>query len=664
MKSKEQNKAISLFKNLLKTGSHTDDELIEVDDFEIECLFTKEDYKLDQATKDLLNELLGNAFKNHESDIQNIMGNIDMYTSVFGRIADITDFVNYVIAICNAYSVISYYKETNSEIFDILYEAADRIENAKYAQWFRNKINKYEQYAMSDNTFETWLSAFKDTFWNGAALVYDAAFSGAVKKIAYNAAAQVCGCTAGAIAFETFLISSAYNLTYACLDKFLKLSDKSDTVLIMNFIAPVEKALCREEQLYGAYLINEPTLTNAVNYDLAFRLLKETNAYLYQTAYDYCSLISDTDGMELVASNASFWKAVHCHNGNTAYIDSKYTGIHCPVDVYAYDLTGNAVLQIVNEEIVYCDDEITALVSNGKKAVVYPADKDYRIEIVPRENGNMSYFVSEIENGEISRDIAFYDLPIETDKKYTGEIPQPFAIDSEFYALTLNEEIVTCDYDSNENSCENGHSFGEWTTKTAVTTCSDGLLVRECSECKKQETQMVPAEHPNREFRDSVSATCTSVGYEGNIFCSDCGIYLGKGSETMITDHTYTNNYEAINEASHYSYCVCGEKITEPHMWLKSLKAIPASCTKDGKTITTCALCGYEKVTVIAATGHSDKDNDGFCDDCGDNLSAPQSLCSHLCHKSGFLGFIWKIINLFNKLFRINQYCECGAAHW
>lgn len=53
-------------------------------------------------TRDLFNELFGNAFMNHESDIRNTMGNIDMYTSVFGRIADITDFLNYVIAICNA----------------------------------------------------------------------------------------------------------------------------------------------------------------------------------------------------------------------------------------------------------------------------------------------------------------------------------------------------------------------------------------------------------------------------------------------------------------------------------------------------------------------------------------------------------------------------------
>ncbi|HHU83547.1 MAG TPA: DUF4832 domain-containing protein [Clostridiales bacterium] len=41
-----------------------------------------------------------------------------------------------------------------------------------------------------------------------------------------------------------------------------------------------------------------------------------------------------------------------------------------------------------------------------------------------------------------------------------------------------------------------------------------------------------------------------------------------------------------------------------------------------------------------------------------------EETCGHICHASGFLGFIWRIINFFNKLFGINQYCSCGAAHW
>lgn len=39
--------------------------------------------------------------------------------------------------------------------------------------------------------------------------------------------------------------------------------------------------------------------------------------------------------------------------------------------------------------------------------------------------------------------------------------------------------------------------------------------------------------------------------------------------------------------------------------------------------------------------------------------------CRHICHNSNkFLQFIWKILNFFNLLFRINQHCSCGAKHW
>ena len=38
--------------------------------------------------------------------------------------------------------------------------------------------------------------------------------------------------------------------------------------------------------------------------------------------------------------------------------------------------------------------------------------------------------------------------------------------------------------------------------------------------------------------------------------------------------------------------------------------------------------------------------------------------CDHMCHQGGFLGFFWNIINFFNKLFGLNPFCGCGAAHY
>lgn len=45
-------------------------------------------------------------------------------------------------------------------------------------------------------------------------------------------------------------------------------------------------------------------------------------------------------------------------------------------------------------------------------------------------------------------------------------------------------------------------------------------------------------------------------------------------------------------------------------------------------------------------------------------IENPAENCDHICHKSGFLGFIWKIIVFFSKLFKINPVCDCGTAHY
>ncbi len=38
--------------------------------------------------------------------------------------------------------------------------------------------------------------------------------------------------------------------------------------------------------------------------------------------------------------------------------------------------------------------------------------------------------------------------------------------------------------------------------------------------------------------------------------------------------------------------------------------------------------------------------------------------CDHICHQNGILGFFWKIVNFFSKLFGSNPVCECGIAHY
>ncbi len=59
--------------------------------------------------------------------------------------------------------------------------------------------------------------------------------------------------------------------------------------------------------------------------------------------------------------------------------------------------------------------------------------------------------------------------------------------------------------------------------------------------------------------------------------------------------------------------------------------------------------------SAMIISGCGDFDYDGHCDSCW------EILCSHSCHNNGFF---WRIVNFFNRLFGINEYCECGAWHW
>ncbi len=52
---------------------------------------------------------------------------------------------------------------------------------------------------------------------------------------------------------------------------------------------------------------------------------------------------------------------------------------------------------------------------------------------------------------------------------------------------------------------------------------------------------------------------------------------------------------------------------------------------------------------------YEDYDADAVCDECDFDY------CNHKCHDNGFF---WRIANFFNRLFRINEWCECGNAHW
>lgn len=207
-----------------------------------------------------------------------------------------------------------------------------------------------------------------------------------------------------------------------------------------------------------------------------------------------------------------------------------------------------------------------------------------------------------------------------------------------------------------------GHTFGEW-EQVDDAKCGDyGRFERVCSTCNQVNVMSAPIEH---KYESVVTApTCTEQGY--TTYTCECGdTYVADYVDVDTNNHSYTS--EITTPATHTTNgvmtftCSCGDTYTEeiaktPEHTYNSVVTAP-TCTEKGYITHTCE-CGDTYVENIDATGHNDIHNDGICDNCD------LKLCDHNCHKEGFTGILWRIINVFNMLFGLNKTCECGVNHY
>ncbi len=187
------------------------------------------------------------------------------------------------------------------------------------------------------------------------------------------------------------------------------------------------------------------------------------------------------------------------------------------------------------------------------------------------------------------------------------------------------------------------HSYTS-TVTTPATCKSTGVNAYTCSKCGDSYTKSIAKNASNHtggtEIRNAKSATCSAEGYTGDTYCKGCGVKTKSGTSIAKTPHNYT---------------------------VEIIKA--PTCIEKGMNYYTCS-CGSSYVKYTDETDHT-YESDGICTECGDynksydkENSGSSADCSCNCHKTGFAGLIWKILNFFYKLFKINPVCECGVAHY
>ena len=165
------------------------------------------------------------------------------------------------------------------------------------------------------------------------------------------------------------------------------------------------------------------------------------------------------------------------------------------------------------------------------------------------------------------------------------------------------------------------HEYSEEFTIDLESTCTTARFASQhCIRCdaKRAVTTIEPIGHCE-ETLSAASVTCSATGLTEGKKCTVCG--------TITVEQTET------------------EKLTHKEVVVNQKDA---TATEDGYSgDVVCDVCGevITSRTVIPATDKNNK-------------------CTHICRKSGFMGFLWKIALFFYKLFKINPVCECGAVHY
>ncbi len=365
-------------------------------------------------------------------------------------------------------------------------------------------------------------------------------------------------------------------------------------------------------------------------------------------------------------------------------INGKYYRVikyNCPIDIKLYDENDNLLATICGDNIEISEDCYLSIYidADGQKCFCLPEDTEYRFEIIGTDEGTMNCSFSEYDftKGENTETVNYYDVPVKEDTTFVVELDRKEDNDNnesfsdDIVIVNENEEVIDSDeIITEEESTE--------ITVTVISNSENSVAVGGGYYKKGEFAKIETLSNGNEVFvgwyvNDNLLSTESTCRFMPENDCviiakwtSYCNIHGHTDSE-WIVDKDSTCSAEG---SKHIECTVCEEVIKTdaieklPHNYSSVVTA--PTCTTEGYTTYTCA-CGDSYVdNITGLADHTDGDGDEFCDYCDEFLGTKEeeNNCSHLCHKTGFLGFIWKIINFFQKLFGTNPVCECGMAHY
>ncbi len=278
------------------------------------------------------------------------------------------------------------------------------------------------------------------------------------------------------------------------------------------------------------------------------------------------------------------------------------------------------------------------------------------------------YYCSNIESFTISDSVVNVGITIFegceslTDIYYEGT-------EEQWYALGMEEYVDMPEYGIalHFNYSAHVHTPGEWVVVTEATYEAEGKKEQRCTGCGEllaEEVMPKLVKVTVADDKTGVAIEFDSDDYDGEVEVEVEETFDGKAFELIDTT-------VGASKATVFDISMSVDGVTVQPNGKITVKIPlpegynPAQCfiyylNTDNNTI--------EKLPTSYADGYLSFETDHFsyyavvevaetADDSADD-------CSCMCHKSGFMGFIWMIINFFQKLFKTNQICSCGISHY
>ena len=649
----------------------------------------------DSDTNKLFNSLLGKYMKDETIDrIYGKYDNINNILSIYQECNSLVEGIKKLNVYCAA---VATYQELSDEIKDILIRTADEVENEQ----LKSALQRYANTAIDGAALKEELrGAAKQFFIQNAYdffnFSYGSILKKAIKKFAVNKLASVLGLSASAVSADLSLslmvITAARKIMVAASG-----ADKKRAAIYMLIrLSDVTSASAKVLEETKTELLSERDIKSALSFDTAYKMFKQWNLMAYDAYEDYGAARTDNflekyivkknrqknlDGLADIISMKNIVNGIFCHSRGHEYgtdaksKNTKVVAVACPVDVKLYSHDGTLAAQVISNEATVYDESVSCMVIDDTKLFAVPSELDYRVEITATGDGTMDYTVMEYSDNTETRKVTFPTQSIVTGDVFTGSTGVNKTEEVPVYALTKNStETINAEnavdiiatgitVDKEEISLDIGNT--DTVTATVETVGDDSYILYsdDDSICTVDENGVITAVGVGE---TDIYAASVDGGYIAttrvtvNEHKYDAGKVLSAATcttegKTLFTCTVCSATYTKTEPALGHAY---GEWHT---------KSIP-TCTENGTNERVCANnASHIETQTVAATGHIDNDNDGTCDNCGTDLGTnnPANNCKHMCHKTkGILKFFWKIFNFFNKLFKIKQYCSCGAKHW